>query len=265
VAVQEDGPKRHIPEAWFGNLTSARVLFISSNPSIDPAEDVTGENFPRVHWEDEAIADWVTRRVDQSWSEVPVTFRREGFKDFNWRCLDGEYRGSGSSNSPQPTWNKTHHRAVEILGKMADPSSNYALTEVVHCKSQREIGVSSAAKICAPLWLNQIIDAAKEVRVIIICGSKAVNNWAREAFALPPEYGRRRKKTESTLTISRRDIFVTDKFGRRAVVAYMGQPAYSATLSNIYGHHVVGLLGDIAAGVRAVPESTEAFHALVGE
>jgi hypothetical protein len=148
---------------------------------------------------------------------------------------------------------------------MADPSSNYTLTEVVHCKSQREVGVSSAAKIYGPLWMNQIIDAAKEVRVVIICGSKAVDNWAGEAFVLPPDYGRRRKKTESTLTIARRDIFVTDKFAKRTVVACMGQPAYSATLSNIYGRQVVGLLGDVAAGVRPVPESTEAFLALIGK
>ena len=264
VNYQDDTPDRHIPEGWFGNLPGARVLFVSSNPSIDPAESHESENFPRSHWTDDAIAEWVTRRIDQSWDEVPVTFQRAGHKDFLWRCVDGKYRGFGSANSPQQTWNKTHKRAIEILGPDADPSQNYALTEVVHCKSTNEHGVADAVPVCASKWLTSIVETAEQARVILICGSKALNLWARSAFDLSPEYGRRRKSTDEHLGIAKRDLFVSERLGRRTVVGYMGQPARSWTLSNIYGEKVVNLLGRIAWNEIPVPATTAELHSLIG-
>jgi len=50
----------HGPESWSGHITRAPVLFVSSNPSIDPAEA-----YPTSNWDDERRADFFTGRFDQ--------------------------------------------------------------------------------------------------------------------------------------------------------------------------------------------------------
>lgn len=262
VNFQSNTPERHIPEAWFGNLRMAKVLFVSSNPSIDLSDSEVSENYPRSYWSDDDISEWVIRRTDQSWEKVPVTFQRPGFKDFLWRCVDDAYRGSGPSNSPQTTWNKTHRRVVELLGDKADPSKNYALTEVVHCKSTGEVGVKNAAPTCADKWLNQIVQLAANASVLVLCGSKVVDFWARDALQLSKDYGRGKRGGLDAKLRTERDVFVTTKFGRHQVVLYMGQPAYSHSLQNLYGRGVVQVLGRIAEGEIAVPQNTTQLQSL---
>ena len=263
VNFQSNTPDRHIPEAWFGNLSGAKVLLISSNPSIDLSEDETTENYPRGRWSDDEIAEWITRRADQSWSDVPVTFKKSGKKDFLWRCIDGEYRGAGPSNSPQTTWNKTHRRVVELLGDEADPSKNYALTEVVHCKSTGEHGVASAAPVCSQTWLTRIMSIAENASVVILCGSKVLDFWARSGLRLDKEYGRGKKGGVNPALRTTRDIFVSEFSGLNRAFLYMGQPAYSSSLSNLYGPQVVAALGTIARGEAPVPEDTQQLQSFL--
>ena len=265
VNFQRDTPDRHIPEAWFGNLSGAKVLLISSNPSIDLSENETVENYPRGRWSDDEIAEWITRRTDQSWSDVPVTFKKSDKKDFLWRCIDGEYRGAGPSNSPQTTWNKTHRRVMELLGEEADPSRNYALTEVVHCKSTGEQGVASAAPVCSQTWLTRIMSIAENASVIILCGSKVLDFWARSGLRLDKNYGRGKKGGVDPEVRSSRDVFVSEISGKHRVFLFMGQPAYSSSLTNLYGPQVVAALGKIARGEVLVPNDTRQLQTFLRE
>ena len=50
----------HVPEPWSGHITRAAVLFVSSNPSIDP-----GEAYPTSGWDDEGRVDFFACRFDQ--------------------------------------------------------------------------------------------------------------------------------------------------------------------------------------------------------
>lgn len=260
VLTQAMVPSRHLPEPWYGNLSAARVLFISSNPSIDDNHDQSGENYPRAEWSNEDVGEWFVRRVDQDWDEVPVSFRHREHGSFRWRCIDGIYRGAGKNRkSPQPTWNKTHARAIELLGPDADPSENYALTEVVHCKSQREMGVSAAVSFCSSKWLNPVINTAENLRVLVVCGSKARDLWAKSFFDLPDHFGAKKRSNESQLAIARRDLFVASQFGKPVVVVYMGQPAFSSSLLNLYGPKVVEVISEIAREVIPIPSSTDAL------
>jgi hypothetical protein len=50
----------HVPDPWSGHITCAAVLFVSSNPSIDPAEA-----YPTRDWDDTQRADFFAARFDQ--------------------------------------------------------------------------------------------------------------------------------------------------------------------------------------------------------
>jgi hypothetical protein len=261
VNFQDNTENRHIPEAWFGNLPSSRVLLISSNPSIDVSEEETGENFPRAGWPDEAIAEWVTRRVDQTWPEVPVTFRHPTHKNFLWRCVDGQYRGSGKNNKPQTTWNNVHNLVRELLGSDADPSANYALTEVVHCKSHGGQGVPEASDVCSRKWLGQIMNVAVDSRVVVLLGSH-VRPWARREFKhiVPSDFGARVR--EGGVEVAVRDSFVN----KNKVYCYLPHPTASEpggrSFRTRFGPIVLDVLSQISRGEREVPETTEQLHQL---
>ena len=62
--------------------------------------------------------------------------------------------------------------AKDAFGRFARPGFDYALTEIVHCKSKNRQGVKSAAKTCFDLWMNPLISLS-DARVIIVLGSEA--------------------------------------------------------------------------------------------
>lgn len=268
VNEQSHVPDRHLPEPWFGNLSKARVLFISSNPSIDENHDDTGENFPRESWSDGDIAEWFTRRVDQSWDKVPVSFQHPDHKSFLWRCIDGQYRGAmPTGRAPQQTWNRTQGIARELLGDEADPSRNWALTEVVHCKSRDARGVSEAVTMRTSKWLNPILDLAEDASLLVLAGSKVRDGWARTGLGVSTEFGRevtgKDKKSQVKRALQNSLIWETGR--RRRVVTYMKQPSMSNRFATWYGSEVTGLFGRIARGESEVPQSTTLLHSIIRE
>jgi hypothetical protein len=270
VSFQKDSDDRHIPEPWFGNVSNAQVLFVASNPSIDQSAGAEGENYPRAGWPDEKIGEWFVRRVDQTWDEVPVTFRNPKFKDFNWRCIDGEYRGAGKSNSPQTTWNNLHKVAEQLLGSEADPARNYALTEIVHCKSPMAIGVPEASSTCSEKWLPAIIHEAEKARCIVFLGAN-VRPWVRQKFAgiAPSDFGAPVESGGSHVAI--RDSFVgewSDADGtlRKIVFCFLPHPTSSQkggrTFGTRFGSLATSVLNDIVKGRRDIPETSQELHRL---
>jgi hypothetical protein len=267
VNFQKDFSDRHVPEAWFGNLANAHVLFVSSNPSIDMNVDETGENYPRAGWTNEKIGEWMTRRVDPSWDQVPVTFGHSTHKNFLWRCIDGEYRGAKPTGmSPQQTWNSIHLRAKELLGVKTDPSKNYALTELVHCKSTNAHGVPEAMSECTKNWLDPIFEIAENVNLIILTGSH-VRPWCREKFAgeVPKDIGAR--VSVGGLSVAKRDSFVSQQIGGvNRVFCFLPHPGSSEpggkSFGVRFGVEATQALGKIARGERAIPQSTKDLHNL---
>jgi uracil-DNA glycosylase len=63
-------------------------------------------------------------------------------------------------------------RAIELLGPSADPSRNYVMTEVVHCKSSGETGVAAAAQTCAERYLDKILSLSA-APVVVVVGKQA--------------------------------------------------------------------------------------------
>ena len=137
----------HVPEPWCGHIDTAPILFVSSNPSISETE-----NFPTPSWAPDDAADFFERRFDS----------------------EAGYIRSKTFNGV-PFWSSVRARAREILVRDATPGIDFALTEVVHCKSRQEMGVAAAVDTCAGMWLESVLTQST-ARVVVLLGK-----WAREA------------------------------------------------------------------------------------
>ena len=143
VRLQGDD-EYHVPEPWCGQIDTAPILFVSSNPSISKTE-----RFPTPSWAPDDTADYFERRFD----------------------AEAEYT-SPETYKGVPFWSSVRARAGEILGRDATPGIDFALTEVVHCKSPQEKGVTAAVDTCAGMWLGPVL-AQSAARVVVLLGKPA--------------------------------------------------------------------------------------------
>lgn len=196
-----------VPEAWAGNLASARVVFLSSNPSI--SEDGTDhgagspERYPRANWSDSDVIDFMTRRFDP---DTPYTVGDR------FVCQDGTYAPGAVR-----FWTAIRQRATELLGYPADPASDYVMTEVVHCKSKRERGVAKAANHCGGRYLERIMSLSA-APVVVVVGAKA-RDRLRSALDVHPRFGSRTAAGEERANVVLRQIG-----GRSRVLCYLPHP-----------------------------------------
>lgn len=211
VTLQPEDPATwQVPEPWAGNLTGGQIIFISSNPSINEAEE-----YPRGDWPDEKIADFVTHRFSHGWVSP----------DDRVLLRDGTYHPDRVQY-----WLRIRQRAEELLGRPADPAVDYAMTEVVHCKSRRERGVARAATLCASLHLKRII-AASPAALVVVVGSKA-RDELRPLWDLPEDFGSR-----ETLGVHEWANLIPLALGRSGgrVIAYLPHPTGMEPLRDFAG------------------------------
>lgn len=175
-----EGGYRHVPEAWAGDLANARILFVSSNPSIStPERPEVGEDYPLAGFEDLAVEhplwprarvnDFQTKRLDQS-RAMPLVNRKAQFL-----CRDDAYRGGDKATATkksQSYWKNALEQASTLLGPSFDMSRDVCMTEIVHCKSKAESGVVQAAPTCADRFFHRILDLST-ARLVVIVGRVA--------------------------------------------------------------------------------------------
>lgn len=155
---------RHVPEPWSGRITQAPILFVSSNPSINHAEV-----FPSADWQDDRVVRFFEGRFDGCATDpAPI--------------IDGArtLRTAHSYGRPTHFLSWARNRAAEILARPAAPGGDYALTEIVRCKSVRERGVDQAVATCVSLYLTRTLETAA-ARVIVTVGRKAHQRLASAA------------------------------------------------------------------------------------
>lgn len=169
ISIQSSYPhmlsQHQVAEPWSGDIEHAPILFLSSNPSIDEREE-----FPLWSWSDEQIADFFTHRYNggsKQWIKSGTHYLQR----------DGSY----SKRSVQ-FWSSVRKRAKELLEKDIDDGVDYALTEVVHCKSKGEVGVEEALPLCTKLYLQPVV-ALSGAKVIVVLGKQAAKA-VRDAFNL---------------------------------------------------------------------------------
>lgn len=159
---------RHLPEPWAGALSTAQIMFLSSNPSFDP-----DEHYPDQSWDDEAVADFMAERfvLDASRGFGALDGPTERDQD---RTILKAGRNVALSRRVR-TWQVLRRRAAIILDRPVSEtlaSQHYVMTEVVHCKSQREVGVAEALPTCVDRWLIKIL-AACPARLVVVSGQQA--------------------------------------------------------------------------------------------
>jgi hypothetical protein len=93
--------------------------------------------------------------------------------------IDGKYFASESADSGLqlvPFWESVESRATDLFGRPAIAGKDYALTELVRCKSRHEAGVPEALETCIDRYLVPTLEASG-ARVIVVYG-----RHARKAF-----------------------------------------------------------------------------------
>lgn len=142
-----------LPVPWVGEIGSARLLFLSSNPSIS---------------EDDAHARGSTGEVTV-WESLHLAFGG-GQRPY---IINGirTTKTDGSPGHLVRYWCSIRARARELI-PAAVPGRDYAITEIVHCKSQGERGVNDAAAECVRLHFENTMSASK-AKVVIALGKFA--------------------------------------------------------------------------------------------
>ena len=154
------------PTPWVGQLSQAPILFVGSNPNIGG-----DEFYPDTAWSDDELVD----------------FFDHAFSGTSAQIKDGVHaRQSNGGYGPfVRTWAGVRGGAKELLQREPTPGLDYAMTEVVRCRSWNEIGVGAARGYCADLYLERTI-ALSSARVIVALGSH-VRSWLRHRWHLGRE------------------------------------------------------------------------------
>ena len=161
-----------LPEPWSGHIAQSPILFLSSNPSIGITLD---HEYPRATWDDASIVDYFENRFGDS----PLSSVADGICNH----LPGGQRSQRSVRY----WAGVRARAGELLEKPVRelrPGYDYALSEIVHCKSTKEWGVREALRTCADRYLEPTL-AASGAGVIVIVGAHAAEA-IRSRYHLEP-------------------------------------------------------------------------------
>lgn len=154
-----------VPEPWSGQIERAPVLFVSSNPSISERDE-----YPRWSASDELITEFFNRRF--------------GGGRKLW-IQDGKY-ALGQDDSYMRAvafWSAIRNRAIELFQRDIRPGLDYALTEVVHCKSRAEYGVGEALAECTARYLRRVLEFSN-AKAIVSLGKRAEAALVHE-FGIP--------------------------------------------------------------------------------
>jgi len=146
-----------VPEPWVGEIDVATILFVASNPSIGDDDHASGATPDDEIWESHHLAHGGGRRQ---------------------YILDGirTVTPDGTPIKAVRYWSGALARARELIpDRPVVPGRDYALTEIVHCKSPHEIGVGEAAKTCADMHMENVMSVAA-ARVIVAVGAFA-HRW----------------------------------------------------------------------------------------
>lgn len=157
-------PKDHcfqVPEPWRGDIENAPLLFVSSNPSLDFSDDSPTWDQP-----DPYIVDYYHRG-----------FPSPGFPKI--RLRNGQL-----SSRPVSFWARVNSIAKTLYGASkvtVTPGKDFAITELVHCKSQSQTGVAKALSHCSKGYMCNILDLSG-AKVIVALGAHARDYFGCKFF-----------------------------------------------------------------------------------
>lgn len=218
-----EGPFQ-VPEAWAGNLASASIVYLSSNPAISAGNPASkwrakriAERYPTVDWRDSDIADFMINRFNPEHGWVVDRRHRKVETE------DGPAWGT-----PEPYWGWVEQQTVALLGSETPWYEQSVMTEVVHCKSNREEGVAESAALCASKHMDRIL-AASPAGLIVVVGSKAAQTLVLaypDVFQQRPMFG---KYTEFGMPYREHNLVQMTLGGRDRLVCFLKHPSAHGT------------------------------------
>jgi hypothetical protein len=167
-------------------------MFISSNPSIDDLKEEEREMYPADSWEVDRISHFFDFRFDE--------FVIDGIRPV---------RGNGLAASSVAFWSSVRARAKELFARTVLPGVDYALTEVVHCKSRSERGVLAARDTCISHHFERVMTVSG-AEVVVVLGVQA-------AAAFPVEWRAKVDQPEGRLISA-------DLGGRPRSIVFLSHP-----------------------------------------
>lgn len=209
-----------VPEAWAGNLASARIVYLSSNPAISAGNPASkwrakriAEKYPTVDWPDSGIADFMIYRFNPEHGWVVDRRHRKVETE------DGPAWGT-----PEPYWGLVEQQTVALLGSKTPWYEQSVMTEVVHCKSNGEEGVAQAAPLCAHRHMDRIL-AASPAGLVVVVGSKAAQTLKLaypDAFRQRPLFG---TYTEHGVPYQEQNLITMSLGSRERLVCFLKHPS----------------------------------------
>lgn len=204
--------EKQLPEPWNGDIENSKILFVSSNPSINE-----NEIYPLESWKDIDIIDFFQNRFSDS-------------KDYVKNFLYPKHKNGYAQN-----WVRYWGFIRSISRKLFDrqnviPGVDYALMEIVRCKSHSEYGVSEALDVCTEKYLNRTL-ALSKAKLIVAIGDKSrdilnqklniefrenahtekvIEGINRVIFATPHSNARKKRTLEAILNVGSID-YIKDK------------------------------------------------------
>ena len=268
--VATDAQMRQRPEPWIGNIETARVLFLSSNPGLSDDPNIAErEDFPTYKVSDQEAGNFFVNRFDQKNIPVHATFNHPTEPNFLVRCVDGNYRsGMKQQKRPQATWQGIHDHAMAILGEKCDPNKDYALTEIVHCKSKMAAGVEEASSHCVDKWLMPILELS-QAEIVFVMGSKVRDFFAIPLLEFAENFGSDKNKVYKSLSQRERalrDIQISDFGGKKRLYVYCFHPTHAIspnTIESMFGTQLLTWLQNLSMGQTKIPQSTEELTKLI--
>lgn len=154
LCVQKGYPFRQVPEPWSGRLDSSPVLIIGSNPAfveeeVLPAKDSGWSGWASIfpngpEWNDSMVEAFFENRFHGAacpGTTLPYVDLSSG------TTLRKDKQGQVAPVRFQNNYWGTYEKYCEIIVPGFSPYS-FVVTDFVHCKSAKEIGVNSAMRTC---------------------------------------------------------------------------------------------------------------------
>ncbi len=208
VEFQSHLPEKQLPEPWDGDMENCKILFISSNPSLNEIDF-----YPSLSWKNEDIIDFFQNRFSLSKNYVR-----------NYLYPKHNIKTANDNDVYANTWVRYWAFVRSISRRLLEtqdikPGVDYALMEIVRCKSRDEYGVNEALDVCADKYLRRTLELSN-ARVIIAIGDKSrdiltdklkinfkadshvkmvINGIERFIFALPHTNARKRRTLDAII------------------------------------------------------------------
>jgi hypothetical protein len=170
--VKIEGSQMHRPEAWTGDLAVAPILFLSSNPSFNAAEHFP--NWNNEQWNISSTLDFALNRFTMNASRIYGASQWGDLKNFD-RTIE---KNGNLSKKRVRYWSWARKLVSYILDKpenQVSAISDYVMTEIVHCKSEYEMGVISARQKCKDKYLERILKNSPASLIFVVGKNAALD------------------------------------------------------------------------------------------